>query len=285
MKENIIKKVKEDLKNKKIVAIKNYKEMCKYLEEEEQTNRTKKEKQIENWKRFVKIERVNQTFLIKKIYEHSIEKKDSKEINNIIDYNICLLYLKNNIKVIREIINTNITSTEFNRIANQKIQKIIQNGNNEYHISEKELAIGIELINQRYLSINNKNKKEISEEIGVDINNIQEYVHRVNSYYKEYISKGLDRLSKNNIIEYRKEKNKKDEIIYYIRITKEFYFQRRKTYENKINKIFVKRIIENKKREINRKTDSKDIKDLKQSYEDFRVLTRELIKESKSEEK
>ena len=93
MKKEVKEKIKKDLEEKKIVTIKNYKEMCKYLEEEENINRTKKEKQIKEWSKDIKWERNNQIFIIKKIYENSFPEEESKIKDKLLNYNLCLILL------------------------------------------------------------------------------------------------------------------------------------------------------------------------------------------------
>lgn len=196
MKKEVKEKIKKDLEEKKIVAIKNYKEMCKYLEEEENTNRTKKEKQIKEWSKDIKWERNNQIFIIKKIYENSFPEEESKIKDKLLNYNLCLILLENSIKDILE--KTELKPTEMNQRINKRLK---ENIGHSYISTVNQLALRLGLINEYYLDYFSSPNK-LSKYLDIDIKNIYEFYHKVSSYYKSDIKQTLERLEKNKVLLY-----------------------------------------------------------------------------------
>ena len=65
------------------MVVKNYKEMCKLLEEKEKSGGDSKKCQLKNWKRFFTWENQGQKFIIKEIYDEPLQKEDGRSKGQI----------------------------------------------------------------------------------------------------------------------------------------------------------------------------------------------------------
>ena len=190
---NLYEMVQKNLK--KGQTIPTYREMCKLLGEKEKT-RNPKEKQLEHWKNFFEYEKINNKFVIYKIY--SYEEAENNIFKSILEdniaYSICVLL-------------------QFYKLASQS---------NKMIISTSKLAESVGLINKNFIkyriyssdsngTIKGKLKTFEKELENNDFSLINKMPYRSkNKYIKEITEKDKEQLIKaiENIANSKKEKNK-----------------------------------------------------------------------------
>lgn len=188
-------KLREQLKTAKgNLEVKGYKELCTILGEKIETNNNQRERQRKEWSRYFKysINKKNNRYIIKQIYEEPLPLEETKVKNILFDYNLKHELLKTFCSKELES-KENLTKAERQKIFDDYINT---NKATTVYLTTNKLALKLGLINKYYLEYLGS-PNELSKKIGIDSNNIKEFYLKVTKYYTDDIEATLKRAQKN----------------------------------------------------------------------------------------
>jgi hypothetical protein len=162
-----------EIKNLKLgQVIKNYKELCKILNEPEKTGNAKKA-QVIDWERYFSYTKEGTKFIINKIYDKPKEKKNSHSNNNI-EY----------IKIIELLI----------------LDELAQSKNKgKMFLSKNQTLKELNMINCNY-SVCNRRTLKVNKYTNIQPDTINEFYESANSTLTRNIEKALNNLRKQALI-------------------------------------------------------------------------------------
>lgn len=193
-----LEQISEELNNHKnhIKIVNNYKEMCTLLDEPYKNSAPNRQKQLKEWKRYLEWKQDGHKYIITNVYSNPLPIAEEKIKNKLLDYNLCLLLLKNSCKDILN--NPDLSNKEINEEINKHLQR--EQGTT-YTITINNLALSLGLINDYYLMFF-ESPNRLSDYLDIDVNNIEEFYNKVSSYYTSDIKNTLKRLERNKVLIY-----------------------------------------------------------------------------------
>jgi len=154
-------------------VFKNYKELCKVLDEKVKGGDGKKY-QLIDWERYFTYEKQGYKFVIKEIHNNPLDKKDGRKIgNNVLPF--------------------------IDEMELLLINLLLNSEDKELTISNSKLLLMLSMINPNYLTYVN-NKEQLSKLVDVNINFIIDFYDVTNSTFRSAINTVTKRLENKKLV-------------------------------------------------------------------------------------
>lgn len=154
-------------------VFKNYKELCKVLDEKVKGGDGKKY-QLIDWQRYFTYEKQGYKFVIKEIHNNTLDKKDGRKIgNNVLPF--------------------------IDEMELLLINLLLHSEDKELTISNSKLLLMLSMINPNYLTYVN-NKEQLSKLVDVNINFIIDFYDVTNSTFRSAINTVTKRLENKKLV-------------------------------------------------------------------------------------